>query len=246
MDRAIFTALSGAQYVLDQQATNTNNLANASTTGFKGQIESFRAIPVTGAGHSSRTLVANAGTADDFSAGTITNTGRVLDVAIQGKGWFTVAKADGSEAYTRNGSFRIDQNGFLLTASGLSVIGESGPITIPPESLVSIADDGTLSTIADNVIPGSSNTLDRLKLTNPAEDSLVRTEDGLFVTNTGIPAPAAEDIRVTSGALEGSNINIVSAMVNMISLSRQFDMQMKVIHSIEANDTKAGELYKIT
>lgn len=245
MDRAIFTALSGAQQILDQQATNMNNLANASSTGFRGQIESFRAISLDGPGHASRTIVANAGAADDFSTGTITQTGRVLDVAIQGKGWFTVAKADGTEAYTRNGSFHIDQNGFLLTASGLSVIGESGPITIPPESLLSITDDGTLSRVSDNVIPGASNTLDKFKLTNPPEGSLVRTQDGLFITDTGIPAPAAEDVKITSGALEGSNVNVVSAMVTMISLSRQFDVQMKVIHSLETNDNKASELYKV-
>lgn len=245
MDRAIYTALSGAQHILDQQATNMNNLANGSSTGFKGQIESFRATPVSGAGLSSRTLVSNAFTSDDLSEGSITQTGRVLDVAIQGKGWFSVMRADGTEGYTRNGSFRIDQNGFLQTASGLSVMGGSGPITIPPESIVSIADDGTISIMSDNLIPGASTTLDRLKLSKPAEDSLMRTPEGLFITKDGSQIPAAEDVKVTSGALEGSNVNIVSAMVNMIALSRQFDVQMKVIHSIESNDSKASDLYKL-
>ena len=246
MDRAIFTALSGAQHILDQQATNMNNLANGSSTGFKGQMESFRSIQVSGTGHASRTLVTNALTSDDFSAGPITQTGRILDVAIQGQGWFSVMRPDGSEAYTRNGSFQVDQNGFLQTASGLSVLGASGPITIPPESIISIAEDGTISTMSDNLIPGASNTIDRLKLSKPSEDNLTRTPEGLFVIADGAQVPVAEDVKVTSGAIEGSNVNIVSAMVNMISLSRQFDVQMKIIHSIEANDSKASDLYKLT
>jgi flagellar basal-body rod protein FlgF len=246
MDRAIFTALSGAQHILDQQATNTNNLANASTTGFKGQFESFRAVKIQGSGLNSRSLVTNATTADDLSQGTLVQTGRPLDVAIQGKGWFSVMRADGKEAYTRNGSFRIDQNGFLLTSSGLSVLGDSGPITIPPETLISIADDGTISTVTDNLVPGSSNPLDRLKLTNPPENTLVRTSEGLFMMNTGTAAPPSTDVKVTSGSLESSNVDMIGTMVNMINLSRQFDVQMKIVHSLESNDSKASDLFRLT
>jgi flagellar basal-body rod protein FlgF len=125
------------------------------------------------------------------------------------------------------------------------VLGGAGPSTIPPESIVSIAEDGTISTMSDNRVPGASNVLDRLKLSKPSEDNLTRTPEGLFITSNGVQAPVAEDVKVTSGALEGSNVNIVSAMVNMISLSRQFDVQMKIIHMIEANDGRASEIYKL-
>ena len=243
MDRLIYTAMSGAQHILDQQATNSNNLANASSNGFRAQIDTFRAVPVIGAALNTRAFVANATSGTDFTPGPIQPTGRNLDVAIEGKGWFAVQRPDGTEGLTRNGSFKINSNGILTSPSGLPVVGDGGPITIPPGVVLSIAGDGTISAVNDGSNPGPSNPIGRLKLVNPAESGLTRGTDGLFVSNG--PAPVDETVKVVNGSLEGSNVNVVQSMVNMISLARQFDMQMNMLKETENSDAKASELLQL-
>lgn len=245
MDRLIYTAMSGAKYTLEQQATNSHNLANASSTGFKAQIDLFRSAPVVGGGLSTRAFVVDATTGTDFTPGAIQQTGRSLDVAVQGKGWLTVQRADGSEAYTRNGALKTNQNGLLQSADGLNVMGDGGPISIPPNVIISIAADGTISSVNDSQQPGPSNVIGRLKLTNPDEKTLTRSEDGLFVTASGRPAPADDKVKVVNGALESSNVNVVESMVNMIGLARQFDVQMKLLQNATENDTKAAQLFSL-
>ena len=244
MDRMIFTAMTGAQHILDQQATNSHNLANATSTGFKAQIDTFRAVPVVGDGLNTRSMVVNATSGADFTPGAIQQTGRSLDVAVEGKGWFCVQRANGTEGYTRNGSFKVSANGLLQTASGLNVLGDGGPITVPPNSIISIGGDGSISSVNDGVNPGPSTALDRLKLVNPDEKTLVRGVDGLFNTN-GAPAPSDPTVRVVNGALESSNVSVVHAMVNMIALARQFDVQMKLMQNAESNDSRAAQLYSM-
>jgi flagellar basal-body rod protein FlgF len=245
MDRVIYTAMTGAQHILDQQATNSQNLANATSTGFRAQIDSFRAVPVVGGGMSTRSFVVNATSGTDFTPGGIEQTGRSLDVAVQGKGWFSVQRADGSEGYTRNGAFKVSENGVLQTASGLTVLGEGGPISIPPNSIISIAGDGTLSTVNDAANPGPSTPLDRLKLTNPEESTLVRGTDGLFEVPSG-KAPADANVKIVNGALESSNVSLVGSMVNMISLARQFDLQMTILKNAESSDSKASQIMQMS
>ena len=245
MDRMIFTAMTGAQHILDQQATNSHNLANATSTGFKAQIDTFRAVPVVGDGLATRTMVVSATSGADFKPGAIQQTGRSLDVAVEGKGWFCVQRANGTEGYTRNGSFKVSANGILQTASGLNVLGDGGPISIPPGSLITIGGDGSMSSVNDGVTPGPSTPLDRLKLVNPEETNLVRGDDGLFNTRNGAPAQADATVKVVHGALESSNVNVVQGMVNMISLARQFDIQMKLMQNAESNDSKAAQLYSL-
>ena len=241
MDRMIYTAMTGAKHILEQQATTAHNLANAASTGFKAQVDSFRAVPVVSAGLPTRAFVVDATVGADFNPGPIQATNRDLDVAIQGKGWLVVQRADGSEGYTRNGSLKVSENGLLQTASGLTVMGDGGPISIPPDVAISIAKDGTVSSVANGTLPGPSNAIGRLKLVNPPEADLVRSEDGLFVTKSG-SAEVDANVNVVSGALEGSNVNVVDAMVNMISLARQFETQMKLVQSAENNANKASQL----
>ena len=241
MDRLVYTAMSGAKHTLEQQATASNNLANATTTGFGAQLNTFRAAPVVGDGLPTRTFVVDSTAGNDFSQGPIQDTGRALDVAIQGRGWIAVQTADGGEAYTRNGSFKINENGILQTQSGQTVLGDGGPITIPPDATVAIAADGTVSAIPTNGIPNAVNVLGRIKLVNPDEKNMKRGDDGLFRTITGAAQPDA-NVRLASGALEGSNVNVVEAMVNMIELARRFDLQVKALHSAEENGAASSKL----
>jgi flagellar basal-body rod protein FlgF len=182
----------------------------------------------------------------DFSVGPIQQTGRDLDVAVAGKGWIAVERPDGSEAYTRSGSLKINENGVLQTQSGLNVLGDGGPISIPPDVRVSIGKDGTVSSVQEGSTPGSTIQVGRLKLVNPDEANLVRGDDGLFSTKDGEPAEADANVTLVDGALEGSNVNVVDAMVNMIALSRQFEMHMESLKRAESNDAKASEFMALS
>ncbi len=241
MDRLIYTAMTGAKQILEQQATTSHNLANVSTTGFRAQLDTFRAVPVVGPGLPTRAFVVDSTVGSDFRAGPIQQTGRDLDVAIQGKGWLAVERADGSEGYTRAGSLKINENGQLQTQSGMNVLGDGGPISIPPNVRITIAKDGTISTVDSGTTPGATIDLARLKLVNPDEANLVRGEDSLFVTKDGEPLEADAGVNIVGGAVEGSNVNVVDAMVNMISLSRQFELHMNVLKHAEDNAAKASE-----
>lgn len=243
MDRMIYTAMTGAKHILEQQATVSHNLANVSTTGFRAQIDAFRAVPVLGGGLPTRAFVVDSTVGADFRSGPIQQTGRELDVAVQGQGWIAVQRADGSEAYTRAGSFKLNENGVLQTQSGLDVIGDGGPISIPPDVRVAIAGDGTVSAIP--TASGQStavNVLGRIKLVNAPEADLARGDDGLFQMKAGGEADADANVTLVGGALEGSNVNMVDAMVDMIRLARQFEAHMKLLQNAESNATKASQI----
>jgi flagellar basal-body rod protein FlgF len=242
MDRLIYTAASGAKHILEQQATTSNNLANLNTTGFRAQLDTFRAVPVQSEGLPTRTFVVNNTVGADFNAGPLQVTGRDLDVAIKGPGWIAVQNADGSEAYTRNGALQMSPNGVLTTTSGVTIAGEGGPITIPPDATVTVGGDGTISTVSNAERPAAPVILGRIKLVNPPEKDLVRGDDGLFRLKDGAPAAADPNVRVAGGALEGSNVNAVDAMVSMIGLARSFETQMSLLKNAENNAAKAGQI----
>ncbi len=246
MDRLIYTAMTGAKHILEQQATNSHNLANATSTGFRAQVDSFRAVPVVSQGLPTRAFVVDATVGADFRAGAIQSTGRDLDVAVQGQGWLTVLRDDGSEGFTRNGALKLSENGILQTATGQTIMGDGGPISIPPDVAITIAKDGTISAVNNGTSPGPSNVLGRLKLVNPDVNGLERKADGLFGMRDNSSVEADANVTIASGALEGSNVNVVDAMVNMISLARQFETQMKLIQSAENNANKASQLFNLT
>ena len=246
MDRLIYTAMTGLKHIMEQQSTTANNLANSTTTGFRAQIDSFRAVPVLSDGLPTRAFVVDATVGSNFNGGVIQSTGRELDVAIRDRGWFAVQRADGTEAYTRNGNFKLSENGVVQTQDGLTVVGDGGPITIPPEGKVAIANDGTVSAVATNIVPMFTSLVGRLKLVNPNDGDLVRGTDGLFDTKNGQPLNADAAVTVASGALESSNVNVVEEMVNMISQARQFDLQTKLIQNAENNATKAGQILSLS
>ncbi|RZI42101.1 flagellar basal-body rod protein FlgF [Herbaspirillum sp. HC18] len=241
MDRLIYTAMTGAKHILEQQASTSHNLANATTTGFRAQLDSFRTVPVLNSNLPTRAFVVDATVGSDFTPGPIQNTGRDLDVALQGKGWIALQLEDGTEAYTRNGAFKISENGVLQTQNGINVLGDGGPIAIPPDVAVTIGKDGTVSAIS-TVGKATATALGRIKLVNPPEDTITRGDDGLFRLKDGGVADADANVAVIGGSLEGSNVNVVDAMVNMISLARQFEMHMNLLKNVESNETKASQL----
>lgn len=245
MDRLIYTAMTGAKHAFLQQAGVAHNLANASTTGYRAMEHKFRAVPVQGDGVPTRAFVVDASVTNVFDQGPMMATGRSLDVAVQGAGWLAVETPDGREAYTRAGNLQISANGQLQTASGLNVIGEAGPIALPPDNRVTISPDGTVSAVPVFGVPNNVNVVGRLKLVNPPENALVRGDDGLFRTSNGQPADADPTVRLAPEALEGSNVNPVDSMVSMISLARQFEMQIKMLQSADANAAKAGQILSL-
>ncbi|MDT3668920.1 MAG: flagellar basal-body rod protein FlgF [Aromatoleum sp.] len=239
MDRLIYTAMSGAKHTLNQQAAVSHNLANANSTGFRAELHKLRAVPVQGEGLATRAFVVDASVATNFDAGPLQQTGRALDVAVEGKGWLAVQLPDGSEGYTRDGSFELSANGVLQTRNGLPVLGDGGPITIPPDNEILVGKDGTISAMLAGGEQNVVNNLGRLKLVNPPEEMLVRGEDGLFRLRGGGEAPVDDAVQVAGGHVEGSNVNVVDQMVQMIALARQFEMQTRMLQSAESNDQAA-------
>lgn len=237
MDRMIFLSMAGAKATMQRQDTLANNLANVSTPGFRAEMQAFRAVPVQGSGASTRVYALETTTGYDSTPGAITATGRNLDVATKGDAWLTVQALDGTEAYTRGGSLDVSSDGTLTTRSGLAVMGDGGPLQVPPNSAISIGTDGTVSAKSAD---GKSSAVGKLKLVTP-DVPLTRGEDGLFRGANG-SLGADDTARVQDGALEGSNVNPVEAMVSMISAARQFEAQMKLIQTAEANEKAAAPL----
>jgi flagellar basal-body rod protein FlgF len=241
MDRLAYLASSGAKQLLQRQDTIAHNLANANTPGFRADLDAFRAVPVVGQGPGTRVFVTETTPGFDSSGGPLQTTGRNLDVAVEGDGFIAVEARDGGEAYTRAGSFDIGTDGTLRTRNGLAVQGEGGPITIPENSTVSIGRDGTVSAIAAG--NGKSvNVVGRIKLVNPASADLVKGGDGLFRNRDGSTAPSDPAVKVVDGTIEGSNVNIVDAMVGMIAVARQFETQMRLMTNADQNSRDASKL----
>lgn len=239
MDRVVWVAMTGAKHLMHRQEVLANNLANASTTGFRADLESMRAVPTTGPAGATRTYAVESTPASDFTPGPIQRTGSGLDAAIDGAGFFVVTGLDGNEAYTRAGSFARGAEGNLVTHGGLPVIGDGGPITIPENAAVEIGKDGTVS-VASPDAPGKPQPLGRLKLVNPDTKDLVKGADGLFRTRSGDPAASDEAVKVVGGAVEASNVNVVDTLVGMISLAREYEMQMKLLQETDQNDRQAS------
>lgn len=238
MDRLIYLSMSGAKATMQRQDVLSHNLANASTTGFRAEMAAFRSVPVLGDGASTRAYALEATIGHDDSTGPVQTTGRELDVALRGNAWLAVQGFDGTEAYTRAGALEVTADGTLVTAGGRTVLGDGGPITVPPAARVEIAADGTLSATVGN---GRPQALGRLKLVTP-EAPLRRGTDGLFRAADGNDLDADPAARLQAGALEGSNVNPVHTMVAMIAAARQFEAQMKSLQQAEQREQAASRL----
>jgi len=242
MDRMIFIAMSGAREIMTAQAMNSNNLANSSTTGFRADFQTSMSRPVYGDVHPSRVYASTAGAGVDFTPGSIISTGRELDLAINGQGWFAVQAGDGSEAYTRAGDLRIDNQGQLSTGAGYTILGNGGPIALPPNAKLEIGSDGTISVLPLGQSASTLAVVDRIKLVNPALDQMQKGSDGLMHLIDGAPAVADASVSVVPGSLESSNVNTVGAMVRMIELARQYETHIKLMSAAEDNDEAAATI----
>jgi flagellar basal-body rod protein FlgF len=238
MDRLIYLSMAGAKATMQRQDTLANNLANVSTVGFRAELAAFRAVPVQGSGASTRVYALESTPGYDGSAGSVSATGRNLDVAMKGNAWLAVQGLDGTEAYTRAGSLDVSADGTLVTRNGLTVLGDGGPIQVPQNAEAAIAPDGTVSARTPD---GRTTTIGRLKLVTP-EAALQRGTDGLFRDAQGDDLPADPNARVQDGALEGSNVSAVETMVAMITAARQFEAQMKVLQTAEGDEKAAAQL----
>jgi len=238
MDRLIYLAGNGATNLMLRQDRIANNLANANSPGFRAETLAFRAVP---GADPLRVHAVESAAGSDFTPGPVQRTARSLDVALQGTAWLAVQGPDGREAYTRQGNLQIGPEGALQLASGRPVLGTDGPIVVPSDAALTIAEDGTVSAVAGAQEGGAVLTLGRLKLVAPEAGELARGEDGLFRARGGTLG-ADEAARLVPGALEGSNVNTVDALVGMISAARQFESQMKLIQVADANDRAATQL----
>lgn len=240
MDRMLYIAMNAAKQILHAQSLATNNLANTTTAGFKADLLAVRSMPVFGPGEPTRVYAMTERPGTDLRAGSLATTGNDLDVAIDGSGWFAVLARDGSEAYTRAGSLRINANGLLETASGEPIVGNGGLITLPQAQALVIGKDGTISIRPLGQEASTMAQLDRLKLVNPPDEQMVKGDDGLFRLRDGSSAPPVAEVRVTQGALETSNVNPITEMINVITLARRYEMVVSAMQTAKENDAASA------
>ena len=242
MDRLLYVAMTGAREAMSAQTSHANNLANASTTGFKADFNQFRSMSVYGPTYPSRAYAMAERPGTDMSQGSFITTSRELDVAIKGEGWLAVQMPDGEEAYTRAGDLKRDVDGLLTTGSGLPVIGNGGPIVLPEYEKIEIGTDGTISILGLGEDGVAVVQIDRLKLVNPGNDQLVKKEDGLFHLREGGAAPLDVNVQVAHGMLESSNVNAVGELTEVIAASRLFEMNIKMMKNAKDNDESAARI----
>jgi len=251
MDRALYTAMTGAKNNMLAQASHANNLANANTQGFRADFAQARSMAIyDGPGLPSRvfSMVENPGT--DFRPGAVQETGRELDIAINGEGFFAVQAPDGTEAYSRDGGLNIDVNGVLRNSKGLPVVGTGGPIALPPAEKIEIAEDGTISAVLLGQGVDQPVVIDRIKMVSVDSRTLEKFEDGLIRLREGgkdgeVIAPDP-NMKLVSGFLETSNVNTVDEFTNMLSLSRQYEIQIKMMTTVKENSESSSQLLRMS
>lgn len=246
MDRALYVGMSGAMQTMLAQAANNNNLANVSTTGFRAELVDATATPVDGYGFASRINAQALDSGWDSTTGTIQNTGRDLDVALRPGSWLAVQSADGTTGYTRAGDLQVNTLGQLLDGAGRQVLGENGPISMPPYTQLRIGGDGTISVVPQGSAPNAQAVVGRLQVVQADPSQLQRGADGLMRAAPGATLAPASGDAVIPGALESSNVNVADAMVNMIQLARQFELQTKVMKAADDNASQASSLVKMS
>jgi flagellar basal-body rod protein FlgF len=245
MDRVLYVAMTGARQIEHAQATNNHNLANVNTSGFRADLAAFRAMPLYGPGHPTRVYAMAERPGVNMTAGAVTATGRELDVAINGEGWIAVQGRDGTTGYTRRGDMRVGANGQLETGDGHAVLGNGGPIALPPAEKIEIGGDGTISIRPVGQAATALAVVDRIRLVRPDPAEMVKGADGLMRLNNGKEADPDARVQIVAGALEASNVNAVDALVNMITLQRQYEMQVKVMREAKDNDAVSAQVMRM-
>jgi len=261
MDKLLYIAMSGAKQNMQALSINANNLANAKTTGFKADLAQARSMQAFGEGQPTRVFSMTERASQNFDSGALLTTGRSLDLAINGNGWFTVKPTEGNslgsqvgtealapvsnEAYTRQGNLRITADGTLETSDGKIVLGDNGPIVLPlPVSKIEISADGTIMVQPEGAPITEMEEVARIKLVNPDVRLLEKGNDGLFRRKDGKPEQADISVTVLGGTLESSNSNPLAEMTKMIALQRQFEMQLKMMKTAEEVDASSAALLR--
>ena len=245
MDRLIHTSLSALKAAMARQTVTANNLANASTTGFRAEMASVRPLWLTGPGLPDRVYASEEVVAANMTGAATVATGKPLDVAVNGDALLTVQAENGDEAYTRRGDLLVSASGLLTTGDGHPVLGEGGPITIPPADLIRIDGDGTLWMTPLGGEGSAAQKIDRLKLASPTGSNVVKHIDGLFRVRGGGALPDDPTATVTAGALEGSNVNPTTALVDMIEAARSWETQIKLLTTARDLDTETTSLMRL-
>ena len=238
--------MTGAKQLMQAQALVSHNLANVSTTGFRADLARFTAQPIEGPGYASRVNTVATGLGFDRSQGALVQTGNVLDVAIDGDGWLAVQARDGSEAYVRSGSLKVNSVGLLETERGELVLGDNGPLAVPPHTQISLAADGTISIVPQGQGPETMAQIGRLKLVNPEVARLTKRADGLVTVADGVEVESDANVKVASGFIETSNVNIAATLVDMIEFQRQFEVAVRMMQTADQNAARAADLASIS
>ena len=246
MDKYLYVAMTGASQNALAQKAHANNLANISTNGFQRDLEQARSMPVFGDSFPARAFALTERPATDFSQGALVETGRDLDVAVSGDGWLAVQAPDGSEAYVRTASMNVDALGILRAGNGMPIMGNGGPIAVPPQQQIEVGQDGTISIRAQGEGPRVMAQVDRIKLVQPDLKTMSKGLDGLIHTNDGQPAPADANVRVTSGFLQASNVNAVDEMTSVLALSKQFELHIKMMNTAKEDDQAMTRVLSIS
>ena len=246
MDKYLYVAMTGASQNALAQKAHANNLANISTNGFQRDLEQARSMPVFGDSFPARAFALSERPATDFTPGALVETGRDLDVAVAGDGWMAVQSPDGSEAYVRTASMNVDALGILRAGNGMPIMGNGGPIAVPPQQQIEVGQDGTISIRAQGEGPRVMAQVDRIKLVQPDLKTMSKGLDGLIHTNDGQPAPADANVQVVSGFLEASNVNAVDEMTSVLALSKQFELHIKMMNTAKEDDQAMTRVLSIS
>ena len=246
MDKYLYVAMTGASQNALAQKAHANNLANISTNGFQRDLEQARSMPVFGDSFPARAFALTERPATDFSPGAMIETGRDLDVAVNGDGWMAVQTPDGGEAYVRSASMNVDALGVLRAGNGMPIMGNGGPIAVPPQQKIEVGADGTISIRAMGEGPRVMAEVDRIKLVQPDLKNMTKGLDGSIHTKDGQPAQADAGVKLTSGFLQASNVNAVEEMTAVLALSKQFELHIKMMNSAKEDDQAMTRVMAMT
>ncbi|MCI0992937.1 flagellar basal body rod protein FlgF [Pseudomonas corrugata] len=245
MDKYLYVAMTGASQNALAQRAHANNLANISTNGFQKDLEQARSMPVFGDSFPARAFAMSERPATDFTPGALVETGRDLDVAVSGPGWMAVQNPDGGESYVRTGSLNVDALGVLRAGNGMPVMGNGGPIAVPPEQKIEIGQDGTISIRAMGEGPRVMAEVDRIKLVNPDLKNMTKGLDGSIRTKDGQSAPVDANVQLVSGFQEASNVNAVDEMTSVLALAKQFELHVKMMNTAKEGDEAMARVLQI-
>jgi len=245
MDRLVYTALSGMQASMNRQRVIASNMANAQTIGFRAEQFDQRPVTLKGAGLEARSMQEGGVRSADMSGGEVVETGRALDLSVEGEALIAVQAPDGSEAYTRRGDLSLSATGVLVNGEGYPVLGEAGPITLPLIGTPTIAPDGTIM-VADPAVPDQPpEELGRIKLAGWQGSPIAKGLDGLFRVEGGGVLPRDDEATVKTGSLEQSNVNTTEVLVDMIDAQRLFAMRSKLIATARDVDESGAQLMRL-